>query len=327
MNHSHLFPSRRRALTYLTMLLVVALGLVLARPSPASSTSSITVKLAVGNAPLTGWYPDTYWVTTGSPVYAVVTGEEVWVEVQKRNSSGVWVKVSGRNFTAQETVRLPVPIDQNVTRPVKTQMWRIAVRTGNYRNVMQQNFRVIGGPAAPPLVTLLTRAVSLATNRWDRFNPCTPITWAMDVRRSPYGRDTTVRLVKAIIETLRSKTGLNFVFKGYVNHSGDPRVRSAYNLTIVWANTTRAGASSVDHGFMRGSSFLGLTKGTAVVGLAKLTTAKTKVILLHEVMHVLGAGHSSSTADLMYPVAVGQTTFGAGDLAVLKQLDAKNTCF
>jgi hypothetical protein len=327
MNHSRFLSSRRRALTYLTVLLAVAFGLVLASPSPARSASSINVKLAVGSAAPVGWYPDTYWVTAGTPVAAVVTGSEVYVELQKRNLLGLWVKVAAKTFTAEETVRLAVPLDQTVRRPVQTQMLRIYVRSGNYKNTMPQNFKLIGRPVAPPPDSLETRAVSLAANRWDRFNPCAPITWAMDVRRSPYGKLTSVQTVHYVMNTLRAKTGLNFVFKGHVTHSGDPTVRGTYKLTIVWAPNSRAGASSVGHRWMRGSSFLGLTKGTAVVSTAKLPLAKTRIILFHEVMHVLGAGHSSSTADIMYPAAVGQSAFGAGDVAVLKQLNAKNTCF
>ena len=325
--HSHLFSARRRARTFLVLFVLALFAVALAPPSPAHADSSIDVKLAVGNAAPTGWWPDTYWVTTGTPVYAVVAGENVWVEVQKRNSSGVWVRVSARNFTAPETVRLAIPIDQTVRRPVQTQMWRINVRAGNYRNSMPQNFRVVGRPAALPLVSLLTRAVSLVTNRWDRFNPCSPITWAMDVRRSPYGKTTSTQTVQYVMSTLRSKTGLNFVYKGYVTHSGDPNVRGANMITIVWAPNSRAGASSVDHRWMRGSQHLGLTKGTAVVSTANLPIAKTRIILFHEIMHVLGAGHSSSSADMMYPTAIAQRSFGAGDLAALKQLDAKNTCF
>ncbi len=327
MNYSHLPAARFRARTYVPLLLLAVLGVALAPPSPAVGASSVTVKLAVGSAAPTGWWPDTYWVKAGSPVAAVVTGSEVRVELQKRTPLGLWQKVAVKTFTTPQTVRLAVPLDQRVTRPVKTQAWRITVQAGNYRNTMPQNFRLIGRPVASPTDALLARAVSLAETRWDRFNPCSPITWAMDVRRSPYGKLVTAQMVHYVINTLRAKTGLNFVFKGHVTHSGDPSVRSAYKLTIVWAKNSRAGAASVGHRWMRGSAFLGLTKGTAVISTANLRVAKTRIILFHEVMHVLGAGHSKSSADIMYPAAVGQRGFGAGDLAVLKQLDARNTCF
>jgi len=326
-SHSHRPAVCRYARMTLALFLLAVLGVVLSPPSPSSAASSVSVKLAVGSADLTGWWPNTYWVTAGTPVAAVVTGSEVRVELQRRTPLGLWVKVAVKTFTTLETTRLEVPLDQRVTRPVQTQMWRITVQAGSFRGTLPQNFRVIGRPVASPTDALQTRAVSLAANRWDRFNPCTPITWAMDVRRSPYGALVSAQTVHYVINTLRAKTGLNFVYRGYVAHSGDPSVRSPYRLTIVWAKNSLAGEATSDLSVKRGMAFLGISKGTAVVSTAKLPLAKTRVILFHEVMHVLGAGHSQSSADMMYPVAVGQSSFGAGDLEVLKQLGAKNTCF
>jgi len=329
MNHSHSrnFAARRHTRMFLSLLLLAVFGLVLGLPSPARATSSISVKLAAGNAPLTGWWPDTYWVTAGTPVAAVVTASEVNVELQKRSLLGIWVKVADKTFTDMETARLAVPLDQQVTRPVRTQMWRITVQTGNYRNALPQSFRVIGQPLAPPPDSLLTRAAGIAPNRWDRFEPCSAITWAMDVRRSPYGKFVSTQMVHEVINKLRYKTGLNFVYRGRVTHSGDVNVRSPYMLTIVWAPNSRAGAAASDHRSMRGAAFMAISKGTAVVSTVKRPRAKTKAILTHEIMHVLGAGHSKSSGDIMYPVVSSQRAFGAGDNAALKQLDAKNTCF
>jgi hypothetical protein len=312
---------------FLAVLLPMVVGVALVPSPPAAAASTITVKLSVGDKPLAGWYPDTYWVTAGTPVAAVVTGSEVYAELQRLTSLGLWVKVTGKDFTTEETARFAVPLNQRVTRPVKTQSWRILVRAGNYRAVMPQYFRLIGQPAAPPPDSLETRAVSLAEGRWDRFNPCTPVTWAMDIRRSPYGRTTTTQLVQSVISSLRSRTGLNFVYRGNVTHSGKHTDRSRFALTIVWAKLGRAGVSSVDHRWMRGADFFGLTKGTAVINTTKLSLTKTRAILFHEVMHVLGAGHSTSSADLMYLAAIRQKTYGAGDLAALKQVGASNTCF
>ncbi|QFG69925.1 hypothetical protein [Ornithinimicrobium pratense] len=51
-----------------------------------------------------------------------------------------------------------------------------------------------------------------------------------------------------------------------------------------------------------------------------LPTPVAEAIVIHELAHVLGLGHTDTGGELMQPVSLGQTQLGSGDLAGLRHL-------
>ena len=173
-----------------------------------------------------------------------------------------------------------------------------------------------------------------------RWNPCRVITFKVNPTGGP---EKAVSQVKQALRRVAAATGLRFDYKGRTNAipfrtDGKRPAFSETALTISWATPEqvkdlRDGVAGWGGGLhdgreiTRGGIALDRT-GTSFVenGFGKGPT--WGALLMHELGHVLGLGHTSATEQVMYssilPTTVGR--FGAGDLAGLSDQGAMGGC-
>ena len=182
-----------------------------------------------------------------------------------------------------------------------------------------------------------------------RWNPCTPIHYAVNVTGAPQGALT---LVQQAVARLASATGASFVFDGTTSEVPDSswgfgpstsfptgwqplligfptdaqsdlldgeNAGAAFPVTVEFSSTGElvdvSGAVAVDGDL---ADILPMTFGGASVGS----------ILLHELAHALGLGHVEDQSEIMNPTIGAWTpnTWGKGDAEGLRQLGADSGC-
>lgn len=198
-----------------------------------------------------------------------------------------------------------------------------------------------------------------------RFNPCEPVHYAMNAALAPPGGLADAR---GAIAQLAKATGLTFVEDPMTNETIIRGIRQPYQperygsrwapVLIVWERLGSDPNSPQAAG--RGGPYVSrpegvITSGAVGLNVDAVTDRKTGArprdgfraerlgvgaigpegvtwgrVLLHELAHVVGLGHSSDRAQLMYPEATEQTTrlaeYGAGDLAGLRVLGRQSGC-
>ena len=153
--------------------------------------------------------------------------------------------------------------------------------------------------------------------RWPR---CSTISWRYDASGAPRAGDTSM------LEDLRT------AFARYAKLTGLRFIEGGDDIVVSWADLPRgtnaeAGAGRVDANLSSG--FLRLSTSADRPRVPGFGSAGRGVTLLHEIGHVLGLGHVTDRAQLMYPIHTdGQSplTPQRGDIAGLKELYAPATC-
>jgi Matrixin len=182
-----------------------------------------------------------------------------------------------------------------------------------------------------------------------RWNPCKPITWRYNPARQREASDLLD--VQAGIGRLAAATGLRYVYAGTTTDSPyrpDLGNTTAEDLLVGWGdqNTHAALAGSVA-GYA-GTSTRYRVSASGVRGPQEIVSAQMVLdhdgtalapglapgltlgaLVLHELGHTAGLGHSPGAAEVMYPTLSGAFTgdYNVGDLAGLRQLGASNGCF
>lgn len=183
-----------------------------------------------------------------------------------------------------------------------------------------------------------------------RWNPCTKIHYRVNDSRA---RSGALRDVKQAIQRIRYATGLPLVYAGKTRKVPTGRVGDRYpagtELVIAWArpaatNMLGAGATVAGRGgpiyssgYQDGAGNPAyLIKQGGVVLNANLNsrirggfgTGQTRgELVMHEVGHALGLGHTGARGQIMYPVLQsGIARFEAGDLAGLNRVGAQQGC-
>lgn len=183
-----------------------------------------------------------------------------------------------------------------------------------------------------------------------RWNPCARIDYRVNDARARAG---ALRDVKQAVLRIRHATGLNLVYAGRTSKVPTGKVGDRYpsgtELVIAWARpaaTNMLGAGSTaagrggpvySSGYVDGAGDLTyLIKQGGVVLNANLNsrirngfgTGQTRgELLMHEIGHALGLGHTSARGQIMYrTLQPGIARFEAGDLAGLNRLGAQQGC-
>lgn len=173
------------------------------------------------------------------------------------------------------------------------------------------------------------------------FDPCRVIHYV--VRDAPTvgeaGRDVVARAVTEV----SLATGLAFVFDGYTDEGPSapsrtsPRSASATDLPVLiaWSSPEETPDLEGDTVGIGGGLAVRDVSGhlTYVSGTARLDTpalagrlgskrgdAEVQAVVMHELAHVVGAGHAESDDEIMSPSTSNQLAFGAGDLYALSVL-------
>jgi hypothetical protein len=206
---------------------------------------------------------------------------------------------------------------------------------GPSAGVGEQRARVLPAAIAPPgsggYKFLRNSSGELA-----RYDPCRPIHYVVRDQNTPPGGDEAIQQAVAAVS---KATGLKFIDDGATTETPDIN-RPAYEparygdrwapVLIAWTNPTEVPRLKGDAGGLGGSwSYSdGTGHGSAYVsGHVYLDTAELqnldqtthgdvtyKLVIEHELGHLVGLDHVDDPHQVMYPSAHGLSGYSAGDL-------------
>jgi hypothetical protein len=195
-----------------------------------------------------------------------------------------------------------------------------------------------------------------------RWNPCqAQITYAVNptfAARSAAGRRAAVADVQQAFQRLSQATGITFTSAGttsFMPTGSSWSSTSPAEIVVAWVDQTRSGGRSTllttdangryvagtgGYSFKRwafpGQDWTGAIGRGFVVVNARERTVKPGFgsgitrgnLLLHELGHVVGLEHTSSTDELMHSVLLPRTSTGyrSGDLAGLAKVGVEGGC-
>lgn len=184
----------------------------------------------------------------------------------------------------------------------------------------------------------------IGAGRW-RFNPCQVLEYRVNPARMPHG---AMRDIKGALARLGQASGLRFRYVGTTKHVFDSARRpgpltQGTDLYIAWASPRQVpGLRGSTAGLGGPHAWAGRdAKGPVWVHeYGNVVLDRTQPmkpgfgtgftlgeLLMHEVMHALGAGHVSDRTQIMNPVMTpGPARLGAGDLAFLHAVGMAGGC-
>jgi len=163
--------------------------------------------------------------------------------------------------------------------------------------------------------------------RWD---PCTTIHYATNLSEAPPG---ALSIIQGVVSQLQALTHDTFTWDGPVGEvvSNERPVYNPYiygqrysSILIDWAHTYETdylpGGSTVGVGGATWVAYTGQPRVyvTGQVGIdtdrsARLSSAQLTDLVLHEMGHEMGLGHTPDTSQVMYPVVSPLTSYAQGD--------------
>jgi len=183
-----------------------------------------------------------------------------------------------------------------------------------------------------------------------RFNPCAAVHYVTNLAEAPAGAASTV---STVLSRITAATGVSFVFDGPTAEVPST-TRGAYQPTrygsrwapvvIAWAKASQSnllpGGNVIGEGGSTWVAYSGGPKvfvtGEVVIDADRTATmdsgfgpgASVGGLLLHELGHVMGLGHTQDPNQVMYPalLRVASAQYGAGDLAGLGHLGRTAGC-
>jgi hypothetical protein len=204
-------------------------------------------------------------------------------------------------------------------------------------------------PAGPGYSFMQTNA-SGSPVRW---NPCAPLHYRTNLTEAP--TNAAADLAEALAKVTEA-TGIRFVDNGATtvipdHHYEQQEARSRYPVVIAWATPGETDILSQPFPLPLGAHELGIGgpaalidpatgHGVYVSGTVMIDSAASAalapgfgpqslgVVLMHELGHLVGLGHTMDTTDVMNPVQqpTKDGTWGPGDLAGLTRLGIDSGC-
>ena len=181
-----------------------------------------------------------------------------------------------------------------------------------------------------------------------RFNPCTPIHYVMNVAEGPAG---AAGLVAGAFARLSAATGMTFVSDGITDEvptSNRQPTQARYGpgwapILVAWARPSETdllpGGNTIGEGgswwVMPGTTKTFVTGAVVIdpnntAGLLASFGAGSSLgeLLLHELGHVIGLGHTADPTQIMFAtlLPIGNAGYGAGDLTGLRILGRASGC-
>lgn len=177
--------------------------------------------------------------------------------------------------------------------------------------------------------------------RWD---PCRPIAYRVNLAGTPH---RNLKVLRSALHDVSAASGFRFEYAGastqvpYARGASSMTEVPTGGLTVAWATARQVpdlagnvvGVGGPGVSYQRIGTDWQIDSGAVVIDRsADLTTAMVKgpslkSLLLHELGHAMGLGHSSSKKDAMYE-GLGRWSrphLGPGDRAGLRQLGAHCT--
>lgn len=162
--------------------------------------------------------------------------------------------------------------------------------------------------------------------RWD---PCAPAFWKLYKVGLPKG---SIRATVNAMRQLKKATGINFIYLGAAS-AAEMDNPPAHTIVVGFTSAlpkTRAGIARSTFGGGPNGSLVILS---AQVKISRLTAKRSATrfpemlpVLLHELGHAVGIGHSSSTREVMNPFVVPVYKYQGADLVKLAAVSAQNGC-
>lgn len=268
------------------------------------------------------------------------TGTRVLLQ---RRAAAAWSKVAAARAGRTGAARLAVPtaavgpatyrlLATRPDRPARTSQ-SIAVRVLDPAGAAREPAPAPSG--TPGAYTLLDPGRPGAVFRWD---PCTPVRYR--VRPEP-GYPTLRDDVAAAVATLGAATGLQFTDQGPTSYRGDAVEPAGFpgetDLVVTVAAESEAPAlagGAVGYTTLARSVWAGadarILQAEVVLEREFLTSGSRAVrqLLLHELGHAAGLGHTDDPRQVMFPSVTGETGTGyqQGDLAGLARVGAGGGC-
>lgn len=279
-------------------------------------------------------------VTAGTNVKVLVSRGAVprrgKAVLQRRYPDG-WSAADRHAKEVRHGYRLDVPTEQ-----FGKFVYRVVVRTDAGRVSVSKPKDVRIRPPYDPRGR--KRAYRYLGDQRARWNSCSEIEWTFNPRHAPrHG----LKQVKAGIRRIHAATGLEFDYQGRTSDAANPlgdHVRGA-DVVIGWRSkrTFRryGGARVVGVGGSRSSSGYRDSQGrtSKIVQGGVILNAGFDLrsgfgrgvtwgeVIIHEVGHVVGMGHSPASNQIMYYSTTRyDASWGAGDLAGLRTLGDTRGC-
>lgn len=187
-------------------------------------------------------------------------------------------------------------------------------------------------------------AISRTSGWVQRWNPCAPVHYQVNVTQDP----SALPAVRAAVAALSKGTGITFVYDGgttFIPHSGAWNQPAPLIIALVHHNGLVGGTN-----YLAGGNQLGeggfesqysiangkftsykIIEGYAVVDVDGYNRADSHVrtaALLHELGHAVGLNHARLISEVMYPSVsdAGPNYYSAGDLAGLAKVGRPAGC-
>ena len=288
-------------------------------PAPAPADTTVRVSLPRSRAPL------------GKKVVlsGTVSGGRRSVVLQTRDANGRWRTLSRRTSSNDGAFRFRTPT-WNRTHPLRVRALSSSTHTTGTSRVVK-------------LRRVVSRTTGGSSSSWSRldggpvvrWNPCETIRVRVNKQSAPSWFGTEVR---SALRNLQLYTGLDFELTGTTRQrrlGADGRWSSA-DLVLLWddaGSQPRLAGQVVGVG---GSRVRGSERADGVVILDRksgLSRTQWRIVIRHELAHVLGLGHVNDRKQRMTPsasldgnAAALSRLWGRGDVAGLKRVGASYGC-
>lgn len=239
-------------------------------------------------------------INGGAAALFVYGGSDLLVDVMGYYTDGTTVAPGSSE---------PVLSANTIAPPVTTVPPAAPLTSGTYAFLYQQ----------PP------KSTSLPYGRW---NPCTPIRYAVNIDRAT---QPMVDQMNSAIAKVEQATGLDLVFVGATSAGLDFEVPGGADVVIGFSDQSATpylagavigiGGGNFDPGTGRVTSGFAFADVDGIVSPVKL-----EATFLHEIAHMVGLDHVGDPAQLMYASVTGNSAFGGGDLRGLWYVGAAQGC-
>jgi len=309
--------------------------------APVFATLLLALYAAPGQAAATmtpAWPTTTVVVNTERAVTGTLDVKQLTNVILQQKVSGNWRTVASDTTDDAGNFSLKVP-----TWWLGTRDYRVVAGTTLASAPATFNVKPYYSPAGKA-----SEHAFMFNSTITRWDPCTVIGWRVNTRRATAG---ALADAKAAFKRLGQATGFTFRYRGTT--SGIPQYDSNSwfpndtQIVVAWVRKGQTelfdgqgaadavGAPYVLTGYHNGNgtSAYKIARGSVVIDSqfkvkGGFGTGLTRGdILLHELGHVMGLAHYSSSNELMNPIMTrGVARYGRGDLAGLEKHGAEMGC-
>lgn len=338
------------ALTITGTLAAPASTAIAATTIPAPTTSTLTAKPTT-----TRVYVDRKVAVTGKVTVLPGQGRRVWL--QSRQASGRWDLYATADATASGTYTVKVPTANKSARA-----WRIHVPASRgLTAATSKAFTITVIAKAVPKSSTFSLLMPDDNGTWARWNPCQAVDYRVNPGATGTLRKARIADTKGAAARLSKATGIKFVYRGTttaVPGKKGSKYPSGTELVLAWA---KPGTSTWMPAPKKGKpaaagmgGAISLLPGYNTSGLPAWSIHQAGVVLdstlplaggfgsgprygyqgtrgqllMHEMAHAAGLGHTNAKSQIMYPTMGRKpAVYGKGDLAGLRLLGKSQGCF